>query len=449
MKKPLVVIMGRPNVGKSTLLNRLIGKRAAITLDEPGMTRDLLSYDWIVDGAEISLMDTGGVFLNNTKEDFFQQEIENKVQDVLTIADVIFFVVDAKEGLHPFDQQIMKVLQRVKQKVWLLVNKVDEIVHQDRMYAFHGLGIDTVHAVSAAHGKGISALKRSISSYLQLADKSSHSDNPLLKLSILGQPNTGKSSLANALFGKDFVIVSEQAGTTRDVVNVPVCLDGEKYLLLDTAGLRRKSKVSHPIEFFSGLRARQTILEANVCMVLIDATNGIAKQDKRILQLVLDEAKPLIVVINKWDEMPNDRAVMDDFKRICVAQMPRLEYYPFCFISAREKMRLNSLIKSIKNVVYTANQRITTSELNTFVSRVLSRHQPPGRTGKLNRIYYATQAEKDPPTFVFSVRDPDPIKEGYYRYVEKAIRGYFKGFEGVGMKLVFKRHHAKQDKFKS
>ncbi|MEK9656785.1 MAG: ribosome biogenesis GTPase Der, partial [bacterium] len=359
--KDLIVIMGRPNVGKSTFLNRLIGKRAAITLDEPGMTRDLLSYDWTFKGKTVTLMDTGGVFLGAKTKSFFQDAIESKVSSVLDEATLIFFMVDAKEGVHPYDEQIMQVLQRVKEKVIVLVNKVDEVVHEDRIQAFYTLGFSELFAVSAAHGKGVAALQQRVFRRLTVSVKKDGEERPP-KLSILGQPNTGKSSLANALFGKDWVLVSDQAGTTRDVVQVPVMMDGKSYVLLDTAGLRRKSKVKHPIEFFSGLRARQSILDSDLCMVLLDASLGISQQDKRILQLVLDEAKPLVVVVNKWDLMEDGAEVKKDFMRFCRYEMPRLEYYPFCFISTVDQHGFPALRKTVQRVLEAVDKRVSTSE---------------------------------------------------------------------------------------
>eukprot|EP01051_Picozoa_sp_SAG22_P005418 SAG22_NODE_320_length_12472_cov_2.764002_11_plen_448_part_00 len=445
--------MGRPNVGKSTLLNRLLKKRASITLDESGMTRDVLTYPCQLKKKAFTLVDTGGVFFSGQKEDFFQQEIENRVQAYVDQAACIVFLVDSQAGVRPYDEQIAKYLQTCKEKVLLVVNKIDEEAHESRMADFYALGFDQVMGISAAHGRGTPVLERRIVQVLPEESKVSfdavEDANAVPKVSILGQPNVGKSSLINALVGEERVIVSEQAGTTRDVVQVPFVYSGNDYCLLDTAGLRRKSKVKDPVEFFSGLRAREAITQSDICLLMIDATDGFSQQDKRIIQLMQDAYKPMIFVVNKWDLMPEGKEIEKDFVRYCQHQVPRLEAYPFAFISANTKYGLKALFKKIDQVLETAQLRVPTSALNQFVDRVLRRHPPPGRTGKLNRFYYGTQAAVAPPTFVFSVRQTDPIKEGYYRYVEKAIRQYFKGFEGVPLKLRFKGHHGDEEGKKS
>lgn len=436
--------MGRPNVGKSTLLNRLLKKRASITLDESGMTRHILTYDCELKKKCFTLVDTGGVFFSGQKEDFFQQEIEQRVADYVEKAICVLFMVDGQGGLDAYDEHIVKYLHKFNKNTLLLVNKIDEDQHQHRLNDFLHLGFEKVMAVSAAHGRGIPKLVEQI--VKQLPDSEEIQDDVQTqrpKISILGQPNVGKSSLVNALLGENRVIVSEKAGTTRDIVRVPFHVAGQNYLLLDTAGLRRKSKIKEAPEFFSGLRAREAIAEADLCLLMIDATQGFSQQDKRIIQLMQEAYRPMIFVVNKWDLMPSGQLLEKDFERYCQQQVPRLEAYPFVFISAKEQAGFKSLFKKVDAVLYRASLRVPTSELNIFVDRVLRRHPPPGRPGKLNRYYYATQAQVSPPTFVFSVRHTEPIKEGYYRYVEKAIRQYFKGFEGVPLKLIFKAHHEK------
>ncbi|MBC2850620.1 ribosome biogenesis GTPase Der [Cetobacterium sp. 8H] len=438
--KPIVAIVGRPNVGKSTLFNKLVGDRVAIVDDQPGVTRDRLYRETEWAGKEFVLVDTGGLEPRNN--DFMMTKIKQQAEVAMNEADVILFVVDGKNGLNPLDEEISYLLRKKKKPVILCVNKIDNFhAQQDDVYDFWGLGFEHLIPISGEHKVNLGDM---LDLVVSLIDEhvEEYEEVDGLKLAIIGRPNAGKSSLVNRLSGEERTIVSDIAGTTRDAIDTLIEYDGNKYVLIDTAGIRRKSKVEESLEYYSVLRAIKTIKRSDVCIWMIDGSEGLTEQDKRIAGIAHDEKKPIIIVINKWDTIPDKKNdTMKKMREELYAELPFLSYAPIEFVSALTGQRTTKLLEHSEAVFAEYNKRVSTGLLNTVISEAVIMNKPPTRKGRVVKINYATQAATAPPKFVLFCNYPDLVHFSYGRYIENKLREAF-GFEGTPISVIFEHKHS-------
>ncbi len=433
-----IVIVGRPNVGKSTLFNRLVGKRIAIVEEQPGVTRDYLvgSLEWR--DLKMRIIDTGGVIPD--PQEPIAQAIHQQVERVLREADVIFFVCDARSELTAADMHLADQIRPLQKPVILVANKCDDPKHDVEAYACAALGIsETIVPCSALHGRNIDVLLEMALPFLQQASvPEEEADIP--RIAIIGRPNVGKSSLLNALVGKERSIVTPIAGTTRDALDTRIRFYGKELLLIDTAGLRRKSRIRDNIEFFSTVRTRTAIRRSDVVILVVDALEGFHKQEKQMIDEALQEGKGVVIAVNKWDAVPSGQKQADHWRRSLVEAMPIVEYLPVLFVSARTKQRVPALLKTALQVYQKRQMRVATAKLNEMLQQWIRKTPPPSRNGKEVRLNYATQVETAPPHFVFFTNHPRWIPDFYKRYLERSLRESF-AFEGVPLRISFRSKH--------
>lgn len=433
MSKPTVAIVGRPNVGKSTFFNRIAGKRISIVEDTPGVTRDRIYAEAEWSGVHFAMIDTGGIEPNDN--DVILSQMRDQAEIAMDTSDVILFMVDGKDGLTTSDREVASMLRRTGKPVIIAINKVDKGIMGDELYDFYELGFGEIYAISSANMLGFGDLLDAIIE--NFPDSADTEEEDRIKIAVIGKPNVGKSSLINELLGENRVIVSPVAGTTRDSIDTPFEKDGEKYLLIDTAGIRRKSKVNENIEKFSVIRAVAAIERCDVCLLMIDAMEGITDQDKKIAGVAHEAGKGLIVVVNKWDLPEKDNHTMKDFKTRIANEMQFMSYAPSLFISVLKKQRVNQVIDMAKYVSENRAMRVATGPLNGLISDAVMMKQPPSDKGKRLKIYYAAQVGVKPPLFSFQINKRELMHFSYSRYLENKIReGY--GFEGTSIKFVFR-----------
>lgn len=422
LAKPVVAIVGRPNVGKSTIFNRLVGERIAIVEDRPGVTRDRIysAGEWLEH--QFMLIDTGGIEVGD--EDAILTRVRAQAELAIDEADVIIFVVDGKNGLSPTDQEIASYLFRSKKPVVLAVNKVDHPNQIQNIYEFYQLGFGEPHAVSGSHGTGFGDLLDVVVTHFKNSVGEEY-DQDTIKVSLIGRPNVGKSSLVNALLGEDRVIVSDIAGTTRDAIDTPIIEEGQKYVLIDTAGMRKRGKVYEATEKYSVLRALAAIDRSDVVLVVIDGQQGIIEQDKKIAGYAHEAGRGIIIVVNKWDIVDKDDKTMQEMTKKIRAHFQFLDYAPILFVSAKSKQRINRILPKAKEVAENHAMRIPTSVLNDIVADAIAITPPPSHKGKRLRVKYATQVSVKPPTFVVFVNDMELMHFSYERYLENSIRQAF------------------------
>lgn len=435
MSMPIVAIIGRPNVGKSTLFNKIVGKRMSIVDDIPGVTRDRIYAESEWAGVNFSLIDTGG-FENKTNNSIFKQMREQAEIAILN-ANVVVFVVDLRSGVTSTDIEISNMLQKIDKPVILCVNKCDSVgAPPMELYEFYNLAQGEPFAVSSVHGHGLGDLLDRVISYFPQDDNDNLCDDSI-KVAIVGRPNAGKSSLVNMLTGENRVIVSNVAGTTRDAVDMPVERDGKKYIFIDTAGIRRKSKVIENIERYSVLRAHMAIDRSDVCIIVIDATEGFAEQDSKIAGYAHEKGKACIVLLNKWDLVEKNSHTMNEFNEKLENDFSFMSYVLFEYVSAKTGQRVRKLYCLIDSVYEQNSRRISTGSLNELLSYATARVQPPSDKGKRLKVYYITQASTKPPTFVIFVNDKDLFHFSYQRYLENQIRETF-GFKGTPIRIIIR-----------
>lgn len=440
MSKPIVAVVGRPNVGKSTFFNRIVGRRVSIVEDTPGVTRDRIYAEAEWNSIHFALIDTGGI--EPESEDVILSQMREQAQIAMDMADVILFIVDGKDGLTHADEEVANMLRRTGKKVMLIVNKIDNPKNlPDNFYDFYELGIGVPIPISAANMLNFGdVLDEIVESFPDDADTGEDDD---IKVAVIGKPNVGKSSLINALLKENRVIVSNIAGTTRDSIDTPFEWQGEKYTLIDTAGIRRKSKVNEDIERYSVIRAVAAIERCDVCLLVIDAEEGITEQDKKIAGVAHEAGKGIIVVVNKWDLIRKETNTMRDYRRVLESELQFMSYAPSIFISVHEKQRIFDVIGMAKVVAEKRAMRVPTGQLNSLITDATMMKQPPSDKGKRLKIYYATQVGVKPPLFSFQINKRELMHFSYARYLENRIREGF-GFEGTSIKFVFREKGEKE-----
>lgn len=435
MSRPVIAIVGRPNVGKSTLFNKLIGKRLSIVDDTPGVTRDRIYGDceWL--GRNMLLVDTGGI--EPYSDDIILSQMRRQAQLAIESADVIVLVTDVRSGVVATDTEVAQMLQKSGKPIVLCVNKCDTIgdVPPD-FYEFYNLGLGDPVAVSSVHGHGTGDLLDEIIKYLPDEEQGEY-DEDKIKVAVIGKPNVGKSSLINAISGEERAIVSNIAGTTRDSTDTLISNEYGEFVFIDTAGLRRKSKVEDQIEKYSVIRARMAVERADVCVIMIDGTEGFTEQDSKVAGIAHDLGKACIITVNKWDAVDKDGKTMDKERKKLMNDFGFMSYAPIIFISAKTGQRLDRLFELIKFVNEQNSMRISTGKLNEVLSAATTRVQPPTDKGKRLKIYYMTQASTRPPTFVCFVNSKDLFHYSYQRYIDNQIREVF-GLEGTPTRFVIR-----------
>lgn len=434
MSKPIVAVVGRPNVGKSTFFNRIAGKRISIVEDTPGVTRDRIytEVEWL--NHQFILIDTGGIEPMSEDKILIQMRLQAEI--AIETADVIIFMVDGRDGLTSTDREVSSMLRKSKKPVLLVVNKVDTKDPSEFLYDFYELAMGNPIEISSALALNLGDLLDEIVEHFPEKHVSDENDETI-KVAIIGKPNVGKSSIVNKILGENRVIVSDVAGTTRDAIDTPFTDGEDEYILIDTAGVRRKCKIKENIEKYSIIRSMTAIERSDVCLLIIDATEGVTEQDKRIAGYSHESGKGIVIVINKWDLIKKDTKTMSQFTKDIRNELAYLEYAPLIFISALTGQRLNKLLEITKFVSNQNSMRVATGTLNEVIGEATLLNQPPSDKGKRLRIYYSTQVSVKPPTFILFINDKKLMHFSYQRYLENKIRENF-GFEGTPVRFILR-----------
>lgn len=458
MRKPLVALVGRPNVGKSALFNRLVGERRAVVDEIPGTTRDRLigQFEWR--GAEFRVVDTGGIEIYQPKgsrdesplaegSKAFVPQIRAQALAAVEQADAIIFVVDGDAGITAADEDIAEILRRTEKTVVIAANKLDHVKHNDAAVEFYGLGVGEVFPISAIHGLGVGdlldAVYFGVKETVEMPETPEEDDH--LKIAIVGRPNVGKSSLLNRLLGEDRMIVSDIPGTTRDAIDTDIVWHDERVTLIDTAGMRRRGRIEPGVEKFSVIRAMNAIERADVALLLIDGVEGVTDQDQHIAGYIMEEGKSVVVVVNKWDAVEKDSHTLHEFERRLREEFDFLPDPPILFISALTGQRIHAVLEAAYATWQWRSFRVPTSELNRIIRDAMQKHTPPVRGTRRLKILYAAQVRTNPPIFLFHVNDPKLVHFTYRRYLENQIRAEFP-FEGTPIRLSFRPRDGNKEK---
>ena len=428
-----IAIVGRPNVGKSTIFNRCIGERVSIVDDQPGVTRDRIygTAQWL--GQTFHMIDTGGIQLQDQP---YQEEIRAQVQIAMQQADVILLVTNGEAGVSEDDRYIVQLLQRSKKPIVLAVNHIDDVSRIASIYEFYALGVGEPIAVSGVHGIGVGDV---LEACMQaMPEKKPEAQSPGIKIAVIGQPNVGKSSIVNALLHEERAIVADEQGTTRDATDTAFVWEGRPYVIIDTAGIRKRGQVYEAIEKYAVLRAMQAIERCDVAVFVLDGKEGIREQDKHVAGYAHDAGKPIVIVVNKWDIVNKDESTMQDFLKKVRSAFLYLSYAPVLFVSAKTHQRISQVLPEVDRVYENSCRRIATNVLNEVVADTQVTTPSPARNGKRFRIYYATQVAIQPPTFVFSCNDPKLMHFTYKRYLENQLRQAF-AFEGTPLRIIARK----------
>ncbi|GGE56134.1 ribosome biogenesis GTPase Der [Priestia taiwanensis] len=431
MAKPVIAIVGRPNVGKSTIFNRIVGERVSIVEDIPGITRDRIysAGEWL--NHEFNIIDTGGIEIGDAP---FLIEIRQQAEVAIDEADVIIFMTNGREGVTSADEEVAKILYKSKKPVVLAVNKIDNPEMREQIWDFYALGFGEPFPISGSHGLGLGDLLDEASKHFP-KDAGDNYGDEVIKFSLIGRPNVGKSSLVNALLGQERVIVSNVAGTTRDAVDTPYSKDGQDYVIIDTAGMRKRGKVYESTEKYSVLRALRAIERSDVVLVVLDGEEGIIEQDKKIAGYAHEAGRAVVIVVNKWDAVKKDEKTMKEFEEKIRAHFQFLDYAPIVFLSAKTRKRTQTLLPMINKACESHNLRVPTNVLNEVIMDAIAMNPTPTHNGQRLRVYYATQVAVKPPTFVVFVNDAELMHFSYERFLENRIREAF-DFTGSPIKII-------------
>ena len=434
MAKPVVAIVGRPNVGKSTLFNRIAGKRISIVEDVPGVTRDRIyaEAEWL--GRTFIMIDTGG--LEPYAEDIIMQQMRRQAEMAIETANVIIFVVDGQEGVTATDQEVANMLRKTNKKVILACNKIDSPKYKDNIYEFYNLGIGEPIGISAGQALGLGDLLDEVVSGFPNEDEEEY-DDFTIKVALVGRPNVGKSSIINKILGEERVIVSNIPGTTRDAIDTPFEADGQKYVLIDTAGMRKKGKINEAIERYSVIRSLTAIERSDVCILVIDGETGVTEQDSKIAGYIHEQGRGAIIVVNKWDLVEKDDKTMNRYKENILKELSFMSYAPILFVSALTGQRIPKILEMVDFVSNQHAMRIQTGLLNDVINEAVLMNQPMVSGGRRLNILYCTQVSVKPPTFAIFVNDPELMHFSYERYLENQIRKSF-GFQGTPIRFLIK-----------
>jgi GTP-binding protein len=432
--RPVVAVVGRPNVGKSTLFNKLAGKRISIVEDTPGVTRDRIftEVEWL--NKYFTLVDTGGIEPEN--DDIILTQMRNQAMLAMDMAHVIMFVVDGKAGITAADKEVAQILRKTKKPVILVVNKIDSQTQYDNVYDFYELGLGMPFAISSANSMGLGdLLDEVVQNFPEGLD--TEYDEDVIRVAITGKPNAGKSSILNKILGEERVIVSPIAGTTRDAIDTYFEKDGQKFLLIDTAGIRRRNKIYENVEKYSVIRSMSAVDRADVVLIVIDAAEGITEQDTKVAGIAHDEGKGCIFVINKWDLIEKDNHTMGNYQKEIREKFPFMMYAPIVFVSAKTNQRMNKILETVEYVSSEQCKRVSTSALNDVIGEAVMLNQPPSDKGKRLKIYYGAQTDIKPPKITLFINDKELTHFSYQRYLENKIRENF-GFEGTSIRFEYK-----------
>ncbi len=433
MSKPIVAIVGRPNVGKSTFFNKITGTKKAIVENVPGVTRDRIYGDVEWCGYSFTLIDTGGIELKSDDEMWLH--IKTQAEIAIDTADVIIFMCSAKDGVTSADSDVAEKLRRSKKPIVLAVNKLDNYKREE-LFEFYSLGLGDPIGVSSEQSKGFGDVLEEVCNNFEKAESGEEEEN-VIKIAVVGKPNAGKSSLVNKLLGYDRTIVSNIAGTTRDAIDTPFEIDGQKYLLIDTAGIRKKKAVEENIEYYSVIRAFGAVRRADVTIVVVDSSEGLTEQDVKICGYVHEQGKPSVIVMNKWDKVEKDTHTIESFKKKLDTDLAFMDYYKSIFISAKTGLRVEKTLSIVKESLENSKRRITTGTLNDVIGDAVRMNEPPTKHGRRLKLYYSVQDGVQPPTFVIFVNNEEIVHFSYKRYLENVIRKTF-DFSGTPIRIFFR-----------
>ena len=444
--KPLIAIIGRPNVGKSTLFNRLSERKKAIAIDQPGATRDRNYAEASWNGKAFTVIDTGGFEPISTETILMQMREQTRL--AMEQADIIVFLMDGKDGLTPSDEEIVRLLRSYRKPVYYAVNKIDGPRHDENVYEFYRLGVEPIHTISAEHGRGVDELMNAVTADIPVAEpedeKVPGGEEEPIRIAVVGRPNVGKSSLVNRILGYERTIVNPLPGTTRDAIDTPFEREGRRYVLIDTAGIRRKSRISQNLEKYSVIEALRTLDRCDIALVLIDGEEGVTEQDARIAGLALEKGVACILVVNKWDLVEKDNSTVGVYVNRLREELKFVQFAPIAFVSALTGQRLGRIFELVDAVWAQYTRRIATADLNAQLERYIAENPVPLYRNRPNKIVYATQPRVKPPTFVFFVREPRAIHFSYERYLTNRIREGL-GFESVPIRLIFRKRRRDRD----
>jgi GTP-binding protein len=436
MVKPLVALVGRPNVGKSTLFNRIIGERVAIIEDVAGTTRDRLYYDADWSGREFTVVDTGGLEIDPGSD--LAHRVRQQAEVAIAEADVILFIVDVRQGVTPGDLEVADLLRRTKTPVIVVANKADTMAQTFNAPEFYALGLTPIISISALHGMGTGDLLDAVVERLpEMPPEAAAEAEAGIRVAIVGRPNVGKSSLLNAIVGQERALVTDIPGTTRDVVDTRLEVDGKRMLLLDTAGMRRRGRIEPGIERYSVLRTARAIERSDIVVLVMDAVEGVTAQDTHLAGFARDEVKGLILAVNKWDLVPQTSQVRQEWTLQAREELKFVPYAPLLFVSAKQRWNIDDVVAAIFKIAEEREKRVPTPALNDLLQEAVHAHSPGAARGRPFKIFYVTQAGVNPPTFVFFVNDASLLQFSYQRYLENRLRQAF-GFEGTAIRLVFR-----------
>ncbi len=433
MANPLIAIVGRPNVGKSTFFNKVAGRKISITEDRPGVTRDRLYADGEWRGKSFTIVDTGGIEMRS--EDTMWREIKKQAEVAIETAQVILFFVDGREGLTTSDYDVADMLRRSKKPVILVVNKIDEY-SEDKIFEFYSLGLGEPYPVSSEHSTGIGDVLDEAVSWFE---KGALTEDDSLKIAVVGKPNAGKSSLVNKLLGFERSIVTNIAGTTRDAIDTKFAYNGKNYTIIDTAGIRKKSKVEDDVEYYSVMRAFDAVRRADVCLLVVDSTEGLTEQDTKIIGYVHEQGKPSLIVMNKWDLIEKDTNTINKFEDKLKEDLKFMDYFKSVYISAKTGQRTEKIMTLIDEVYAHSVLRVATGVFNDLISDTVRRNEPPSYNGRRLKVYYSSQVSVAPPTFVLKVNSADLMHFSYERFLENVIRKNF-DFSGTPIKILVREN---------